>query len=178
MNALAGRNAATLIDVIGDGVVSGHRPHPPSLGRRLGHQAPGCLVNTDDIGSQDVVAKQLIAGLEVFGQFIELIPQRLSIDDETANTHGAYLAGQRQMIQILVDGDTEDEIERVAPTRNYLDRCWRDHGLRYTLTPVHTALSLHELVLSSDESDLFSCFDPGASRFERTATQGTVPFVG
>jgi hypothetical protein len=49
------------------------------------------------------------------GDRIELIPQRLRVDDEAVARHHAHLAFERQMIGVLRHGDADAEFGGISP---------------------------------------------------------------
>jgi hypothetical protein len=51
---------------------------------------------------------------------IELIPQRLRIDDEPLTGHHAHLAFERQMIRVLRHGHADAKFRRIAAPGNHL----------------------------------------------------------
>jgi len=55
-----------------------------------------------------------IGRLKVVGEFMELVPQRLGVDAQPFALHFAHLAGKWDMIEVLIQGHLDREIERIS----------------------------------------------------------------
>ena len=78
---------------------------------------------------QRLPAQRLVAGLQVPRQRLDLIPERLRLDDQPLARHHPHLALEREMIGVLRDGHAHGKRRRIPAARDQRGRRGRgDHG--------------------------------------------------
>jgi len=107
--------------------------------------------------TQDPLEQRVVARFQMTVQREQLIPQRLRVDQQTLLAHHATLAVQWQMIQVLVDGDLDGKLHRVAAASSHqvsLGARRRDHR-PVALAAVLLPAMHNQLELALDHRDLF-----------------------
>ena len=108
--------ALVLADAVHDGVGGGQAPHLPRLVALAIEPWPARLVEADDGLRQDPGEQRTRGRLQASSERLELVPERLRRNEQTVAPQDALLAGERDVIEVLVDGDLDREVERVTAT--------------------------------------------------------------
>lgn len=111
-----GGYAATGYDLKVDRFSVGESPDPPFFAFALTHHVPCGLVSVDQHGLQDAFMQGHQGGHQQDVEPFELDPEGLAGDLEPTARHALGLSVQRQVIQVLVDGDLHGEVFGVAAT--------------------------------------------------------------
>src|SRR5690606_1307922 len=99
--------AATVFKAVVDCIGTADGPDLPALPfaaillSLLTHQLPVRLIDANDRLHQDMLSQTLVGGSKAAGEGIDLIPERLRIDQKTITLHASHLALQRQMVGVL-----------------------------------------------------------------------------
>jgi len=133
----------------------GHRPRVPLLGRVLVQHRPVRLIDVDERGRKRLGQQRLVALAEVLCQELDLVPQRLAVDDQIVGVVHPHLALERQVVQVLRDGHVHGEVHRVPSALDQLERPGRRHRRAAVLTTVLLPSVLAHDELPLDDGDLF-----------------------
>jgi hypothetical protein len=149
-----------------------HGPDRPRGGRGRPHDAPARFVHMDHRRLERAATERGIGGLEVPGDRVELVPQRLGLDHQPFARHHADLAFERQMIKVLRDRHADAEVGRIARPRHHLDRPGGRHDGPVAGTAVLLADVLLELIRQLDRGDALRGFRLSRHLHQLAATRG------
>ena len=116
--------------------------------------SPEGFVGIDQVVVEDPGAELVVRRLEVASQRIDLIPERLAADVQAPPAHGPSLALERLVVEVLVLGHEDREIDGVTTARDQPHRPRRCLGVSTTLAAVDQPPVLEDLVLDTDDGDL------------------------
>ena len=101
----------------------------PAAGASRPEPRPAGFVDMDHRRRQRPPAQRLVAGLQMPRQGLDLIPQRLRLDDQALARHHPDLALEREMIGVLRDGHAHGKRRRIPAAGDQRGRRGRgDHG--------------------------------------------------
>jgi hypothetical protein len=107
----------------------GHAPHGARRQGRRAEPGPPGFVDMDHGRGERLATQRLVRGLEMPRQRLNLIPERLRLDDQPLARHHPHLALQRQMIGVFRDGHADGKRGRVPTAGDQRGRGGRrDHG--------------------------------------------------
>ena len=89
----------------------------------------------------------------------ELVPERLGVDGEPGPRHLLHLAGERQVIGVLRDGDRDGEVDRVAAAGDELRRPERGVDALAAAAAVLLPAVAHEPKGALDDVDLLGVLE-------------------
>src|SRR5690606_8845600 len=105
-NQLLERSGALVIaDSMNHDAGRGQAPHLPRLGVAIAKAFPPGLIEADHWLGDYSLEQRLIQGRQAFRDRPELIPERLRCDRKTVAPQDANLASQRNVVEVLIDGD-------------------------------------------------------------------------
>ena len=111
------------------------------------------------------------------GDGVDLIPQRLRLDDEPLPRHHADLAFERQVIGVLGDGHTDAEGRGVAAAGRDLRRPGRGDDGAIARAAVLLAPMLLHVIRQLDRRDPLGVFRLAGHLGERPAARGTPALI-
>src|SRR5437899_7049369 len=141
--------------LIDDRVLPGHAPHPPALRSLFLHQPPPGLVGADHLGLENVPTQSVVGGPQHPGQDVELVPQRLRVDDQSLTPHDARLTLQRQVVEVFVHRHLDCERRRVPRAGLELEGAGSGVDAAVAGAAVLLALVLQDREAALHDRDLF-----------------------
>jgi hypothetical protein len=135
------------------------------------------FIDVDDRRRECPAAERLIGRLEITRQGVDLIPERLRLDDEALARHHSHLPFEREVIGVLGDRDTHGKRRCIPAARDQRRR--RRRGDHRTVAGAAILLSVVvlDLVRELDRGDPLGRLVLSRHRRERTATGGAVPLI-
>jgi len=106
---------------------------------------------------------------------VQLVPERLGVDREPGARHLPHLARERQVIDVLRDGDRHGKVDRVAAPRHELRRPERGVHAPAARAAVLLAAVAHEAVGALDDVDLVGVLGLARPLGELSAAGGAGP---
>ncbi len=122
--------------------------------------------------------QSLITGLQVPGQNIDLVPQRLRIDRQPLTIHDPHLTLQRQVIEVLAGRHLHRKLRRISPSGDQLARARGRHHGRVATAAVLLAPVAHDNEAPLDDRHLLGVFALIAHFLELTATLRALALLG
>jgi hypothetical protein len=111
------------------------------------------------------------------GHRVQLIPQRLGIDEETVASHHPHLALQREVVGVLRDGDADSKLRCVAPTGDHLRGARRGHHRPIACAPILLAHVMLDLIGELDRRDPIRRLRLPGHRSQLAAARGALPLL-
>ena len=152
-------------------------PGPPLAGVRVLVVAPEGLVGVDHPELEHHLAQRPIGRLEVSSKDADLVPERLAVGVQSRSAHGFHLALERHVVEVLLLGDMDREVDGVATARDELRRSRRRHHLLVAPAAILLPAVLEDLVLDADDGDLLGLFGLVAHLGEGLAADRAGPIV-
>ena len=171
---LEGGRALVVADPVHHHAGRREAPHLPGLllvaSAQLG---PAGLVEADDRLREDMGVERVVDDLDSSGGGVELVPERLRRDDEAVARQDALLARQRNVVEVLVDGDLDREAQRVATAGRGALRARRGLDAAAAAADVLLLLDSNQSVADLDDVDHLRGLELARHRLEPAAAAGT-----
>lgn len=166
--------AAGVRYAVDDGMRAGQCPQVPLRLPRAAQQWPACLVHAQHLPPQLGEPQRFPGGQQQTGQRQHLVPESLAVHLKPLARHGAHLSLQGCVVEVLLHGDFQGEVERVAAPRHQPGR-----AQRRLHAPTAAAAVLLAAVALEDEAALhhvdFLCLLEAAFHFSQgTAALGAL----